>query len=219
MKKTFIATAFVASIIASPSFAKTQGSYLGVDFLSVKTSFYQKDSIEGRNGWTVAKPTQRGSTFGAGVHYNYAFNFNNFFIAPGVIFEQDSFGVTTEGNNLDRLKVKSRYGAKVDIGYDIFDSFAPYATVGYGAINYKSRSNAYQGSNIVTADKSASASSAFFGGGLKFALSKSLALNLEYNYQKFTTNNAIPAGADLVYHKHTNVSRIDVVKVGLSYNF
>lgn len=219
MKKLVLPAVALSLIATTPALAKTEGSQIGVDFLSVKTSYRQRSHVKTSGIWREAVPTQSGSTFGAGLRYSYAFNLNGFFIAPGVIFEQDSFGASTHGDNKDRVQTKRRYGAKIDVGYDIADVVSPYATAGFARVSYKTRGNGYDGSGkLVTADRSGFAATPFFGGGLRIALAKNIAMNVEYNYQKFTTQNAIPS--DVTYlNKQTTRTKIDVVKVGFSYNF
>lgn len=219
MKKFLITTA-LTSFICTSAFAKTEGSYIGVDFLSNRVSYYTK--VKYPNGDSgIIKPTERGGNFGAGINYKYAFNFNNFFFAPGIFAEQISFGKSkTNGTNEDSLQVKNRYGARLDLGYDIGDYVSPYVTGGYSGISYRSVSDGVNTSNkIVTATRNANTGSFFFGGGIKFTLSKSLALNFEYNMQKFNARSAIPNGTADYISKYTQVSRIDIAKVGLSYNF
>jgi opacity protein-like surface antigen len=220
MKKLFLTATICSSILANNAFAKTQGSYLGVDALSVRTSFYSKINTDSA-GWQTYKPTQYGSTYGAGLHYSYAFNSNGFFIAPGIIFEQDSFNkTTTKGTHEDSLQVKNRYGAKIDVGYDVSEVVAPYLTGGYAAVSYKSVSNGDDGSGgIATATSSGTASNGFFGGGLKFTLSKSFSMNVEYNRQTFTAKSAIPKESTYYVNGYKQSGRLDIVKLGLSYNF
>ena len=219
MKRLLLATTILASVTASNSFAKTEGSYLGIDALSVRTSYYTRAEVNNDGGENY-KPTQYGSTYGVGAHYGYAVNFNNFFIMPGIIFEQNSFGNTaTKGANEDALKVKNRYGVKLDFGYDIGDVVSPYLTAGYAALNYKSTSNAIVGSgDIVTAINNDVTANGFFGAGMRFAFSKNVSMNVEYSSQRFMAKSAIPEGATYV-NSYKQKGRLDTVKVGLSYNF
>lgn len=220
MKKILAPAIFASLFATNPALAKTEGSYLGIDFLSTRTSFYTKVDQQDL-GWVTYKPTQYGSTYGVGLNYKYAFNMNGFFIAPGLIAEQDSFGKTsTKGTNEDSLQVKNRYGAKLDFGYDIAEFVAPYLTVGYAAVNYKSVSNGLDsGNNVVTSASSGTASGAFIGGGLQFALGRNFALNFEYNLQKFTAKPDAPKGTEYYLNKYQQIGRMDVAKIGISYHF
>ena len=138
---------------------------------------------------------------------------------PGIIIEQNSFGNTaTKGTDKDALKVKNRYGVKLDVGYDISDVVSPYLTAGYAAVTYKSTSSAMAGDDIVTAINNNVATSGFFGAGMRFAFSKNVSMNVEYNSQKFTAKSAIPEGATYL-KSYKQKGRLDTVKVGLSYNF
>ena len=221
MKKLFLTASICSTIFANNALAKTQGSYIGVDALSIRTAFYSKIDTTTTGGWATYKPTQYGSTYGAGLHYRYAFNNNGLFIAPGIIIEQDSFNKTaTKGTNHDSLQVKNRYGVKLDVGYDVSEVVAPYLTGGYAAVSYKSISNGDNGSGgVATATTSGTASNGFFGGGLKFTLSKEFSMNVEYNRQTFTAKSVIPQESAYYVNGYKQVARIDIVKLGLSYNF
>ncbi len=220
MKRIIASTILASLFTASAAFAKTEGAYLGVDFISSRTSFYTKVDQQDM-GWTTYKPTQYGSTYGAGLNFKYAFNMNGFFIAPGLIAEKNSFGnIRTKGTNEDSLQVRSRYGAKLDFGYDIADVVSPYVTVGYSAVRYKSVSNGLDsGNNLITSASSGTAGGAFIGGGLQFTLSNNFILNFEYNLQKFTAKPDVPQGSEYYLNKYQQIGRMDIAKVGISYHF
>lgn len=136
MKKLFAIATSIAILASGSAFAKTQGSYVGLDLISIRTGYYQKNDT--RIGFKKKKPIKYGSNFG--------------------------------------------------VGYDINDVVAPYITVGYGVVNYEVQSNSFtQSGAISTAASSGTASNSLFVGSLKFTLSKNISLNLEYNYQKYST--------------------------------
>ena len=220
MKKILLATTILTSIAANSALAKTEGNYIGVDFLSVRTSFYTKAQLV-HDGWNAYKPTQYGSTYGAGLHYGYAFNANNFFIMPTLFVEQTSFNKTeTKGTNEDALKVRNRYGLKADIGYDIGEVVSPYLTLGYSAVSYKSTSNNYDSDrNILIAINSGTASGAIYGGGLRFAFTKNISMNVGYTHQKFIARSAVPQASTFNVTRYRQVGKINTVTAGLSYNF
>jgi opacity protein-like surface antigen len=224
-KTSFLAIFFSLFLISNNSLAKTSGSYLSIDGLSTRTSFYQKGDID-NNGQIeeyTAKPTNYGTTYGVGITYRYAFNVDGFFIAPNIFYEQNSTDSTsTNGYNDIKLRTKNRFGGKIDFGYDINDFVAPYLTIGYAGIGYKSRVSGYHditNTDYSTADNSGIDSNFTYGAGFKFKLTDLLALNLEYNYQKFETENEVPQRAKFYLKSSEFISRVDVIKVGLSINF
>ena len=113
-KKLLTVTAVVVALSSSSAFAKTEGNYVGLDFL---------------------KSYSVGSGAGVGVDYKYAVNLGStFFIAPGFFVDRISTKVRDRGNI---TKLNYRYGLKTDIGYDITDVFSAYATGGIVQVAYK----------------------------------------------------------------------------------
>jgi outer membrane autotransporter protein len=221
MKKLLSITvvAIVASVLSSSSaLAKTEGSYLGFDLLETKTTFYSK-AIYSDGTIENFKPSFSGRTYGLGLNYKYAFNFNNFFVAPGIILEQNSLGSSkAKADYSQSLQIKNRYGVKADFGYDLTDRVSPYLTLGYAEIAYKAKSAAYSGGSIVNGNKSAYEGDWFYGAGVKFDLTKNVALNLEYNLQNFQAKTQVPSQASYL-NKISYISKLDVLKLGLAYNF
>jgi len=214
----------VAKTETSNSGSKTEGSYAGLDLFDTKTT------LKVTNGYVPnycnsncvfeEKPALTDNSYGLGLTYKYAFNFDNFFIAPGVFFEQNNNQTVggTDGS-LTRLQIKNRYGIRSDFGYDI-GRFAPYLTIGYAEVSYKSRSGGFDiNNNRVSSIKNAVNGNIFYGAGLKFNLTSSLSLNTEYNFQKVATKTSLsPLTLDYAA-KVAFRARMDTVKVGLYYKF
>jgi len=226
IKKLILASAIAASFISSTSFAKTQGSYIGIDALTTKTTYYQKINYLENSTYGAAKislkPTNSGSSQGIGLNYKYAFNLNGVFIAPGIIIEQNAFGSSKINGSYDStLQNKNRYGAKVDFGYDLFEGFSPYLTGGYAAVSYKTNFYYYgdDGENLLKGSKKSHDFNWFGGAGLKIDLTKAVSLNVEYNYQPYTGKTKIDHQLNTYIEKSRFRSRMDIVKLGLSYNF
>ncbi len=224
MKKFLLTSATILPLFCSaPAFAKTQGSSIGLDFISTTTAFYgrvyYKDFHPSAD--TDLKPTRRETFGGMGLNYKYAVNFDGLFVAPEIFVEQNSFGNKGSQNpETDALQIRNRYGFKTNIGYDINDYVAPFINVGYAATQYNSTSAAYDNSNtqILNASHRGTASSVTLGGGIKFSLSKNVALNCEYNYQKFHTKSQVNNTINYI-QKYKQIARSDIVKIGLSYQF
>ncbi|MDX2082691.1 MAG: outer membrane beta-barrel protein [Rickettsiales bacterium] len=221
MKKLF---SFVALLffVASPAFALSEGDYLELDGVYTKTTFHLKENAN--NKLLNHKPSYSSGTNGVGLTYKSAYNLgqSNFFIAPGVFVEQNSFGSSAVyGKDQLKLQIRNRLGAKVDFGYDIADIVSPYLTIGYSIIKYNSRSSGFgrDDNSVVVANKAGSKASEFFGVGARFPLKNNLSLNFEYNYQKFDTKNSIPAQSSDYIAKSSFRTRLDIFKVGLAYKF
>jgi len=226
----------VAKVEASNSESKTEGSYAGLDLFGTKTTLIVKNTISSEycsefqteikktlqiNGCTYyEKPALTNNSYGLGLTYKYAFNFNKFFIAPGIFFEQNNYqAVSGTDGALTRLQIKNRYGIRSDFGYDI-KRFAPYLTIGYAEVSYRSRSSGINASfNQVSSIKNGVNGNVFYGAGLKFNLTSSLSLNTEYNFQKVTLKTTIHPSVQDYASKIDFLTRMDTVKTGLYYKF
>ena len=197
MKKTLSLIAIVGSLLTTSAYAKTEGNYAGIDVL--RTSAKHKYES---NGLTGSKFDD--SSIGVGVNYKHAFNFNQVFLAPGVFFDQ--LGTKSKDSDGGKVSASYRYGAKLDLGYDITDDFAIYFTNGFSNLLYSVDWN-----NTGDGKKSASKLGYVYGGGLSYKIAKNLVVNLEYNTQSVDLKT--PSTGSKV------ASSIRVAKVGLSYNF
>lgn len=197
--KKLIVTALVASTIATSAFAKTEGNYVGLNFVQ---SYL--DSNGGQNLQSAGRATSRG----VGVNYKYAFNMDNFFVAPGAFIDHnnasssltnvDAAGMVTGSQ---RYSISSTYGVRADLGYDVDEKVALYAIVGEQANRFKANN---------ANPKTGTAYSLVYGVGSKIALGQYTSLNLEYT----TTNFKVKDG-----NQNKVKMGLDTVKVGLAYNF
>ncbi len=208
MKKLIVISLF-ASLVATSAFAKTEGSYVGIDLLNTKSVSQTRSNDSQDAASEESRQTSR--NYGVGVNYKYAVNFNKFFVAPGIIIEDNrSKNDIGQGSS---LKVKNRYGVKADVGYDVTDSIAPYLTLGYSAISYTSRFNGLTGRE----KKSATNYDWFYGAGVKFDVTSNVALNLEYNRQNFRAK--VNTGSDSSLDTASYKTKLEIIKVGVSYKF
>jgi opacity protein-like surface antigen len=221
----------------SVSEMKTQGHYIGFDMLHNKLSFYEKNSspIDGVVEEQKLRPSSSGYGVGFGFGYKYALNFNDFFIAPGIFLERTSTHVNGEtgtyfndpvaANNMS-LRVKGRYGVKVDVGYDINKVVSPYLVGGYSMVNYISENGfcyisengfCVAGVNSQSVLKKGTAGGFLYGVGMKINHDKRLSFNIEFNEQSFQTENDITPlnnGYTAVYD-----ATLRTLKLGVLYNF
>ena len=215
MKKLFTTLFAISSLLSISAQAKTEGSYAGIDLLRTNATFNERftdtqEDPETRVATNV-KPSFSGHSYGLGLNYKYALNFNGFFIAPGVFAERNNNKF--QGTRGKGLRVNNRYGVKADFGYDVTNKIAPYFTAGYSLIDYRTTNN--HGNDV--ASKSGNAGDWFYGLGLKLNVTENVAMNLEYNTQNFAAKTAIPNN-DIGY-SGIYKTRLDVLKLGLSYGF
>jgi opacity protein-like surface antigen len=220
-----VETSEVAKAEPSNSESKTEGSYAGLDLFDTKTTLGIKNTFAPAIcaqdcTYEAAKPALTNNSYGLGLTYKYAFNFNNFFIAPGIFFEQNNHQAVNGANGqLSRLQIKNRYGIRSDFGYDI-GRFAPFLTIGYAEVSYRSRSDSEDKNyNIVSVVKNGINGNVFYGAGLKFNLTSSLSLNTEYNFQKIAPKTTLSPLSQDYLSKIAFRARMDTVKAGLYYKF
>jgi len=214
----------VAKVETSNLESRTEGSYAGLDLFGTKTTLKVTNGYVPNycNGTCVfnEKPALKNNSYGLGLTYKYAFNFNKFFIAPGIFFEQNNHqAVSGTDGDLKRLQIKNRYGVRSDFGYDI-GRFAPYLTIGYAEVSYRSRTGGYDANNNrVSSIKNGVNGNVFYGAGLKFNLTSSLSLNTEYNFQRVAPKTTLSPLTQDYAAKVAFRARMDTVKVGLYYKF
>lgn len=221
LKTALLSAAIISSIsVAQTAFAKTEGNYLGLDYLriSAKTKTTKEASS---NADTYFNTNVKDSANGFGVQYKYAFNINNFFIAPGAFFEK----IGTEAKVNDKVNgweqsftINNRYGAKVDFGFDVTNNFATYIPVGYAMYDYELKTRDYTNIASLTTKTSGRKGALLYGIGFSFYPSDKISINLEYNRSKLDVksggNTGLIGGA--ILNAKTN---LDIFKLGFSYHF
>ncbi len=227
MKKTLSLITIIISLLSSHAFAKTEGNYIGINLLrsiaKIKnTSTLASDNNEGMDSFY--NQTNKDSTYGLGLKYSYAYNFNNFFVTNEISYEHlnskinSDFFDESENYFSQKLKLKNAITLKSNLGYDINDQLAFYVPVGISRFGYDIETIDVGGDDKKFTQKSSSKSALFLGFGLSYEPVKNWILNLEYNkYQNFkltSMEKATNAGGKI--RAKTN---LDMVKLGLSYRF
>jgi len=214
-KKLLTAFSFVAILLSSNAFAKTEGNYFGVEAVRSDVKFKSNGeydyngNLSGGSTINYQGTVLKDIATGWGLSYKHAFNFgNNAFIAPGIFFEENNIKYAT-GRNL-QLKIRNRRGINVDFGYDITDNSALYLSAGWGQISYSSEINNNLVYGALESKLSKLSNGAFYGIGLAHNISKNLAANIEFNTQK--------AKIEAQYGNSFKTS-VRTLKVGLAYRF
>jgi len=219
---------------------RTQGHYLGASYNYVRTNFHEEYTYSEVPTNSKLKPSSANNGYGFGLNYKYAFNFNKFYIAPGILWEK--FYNKVEGaqandpyfdryGDLVQLDARYRYGITSDFGYDFNKFLSSYILFGYVATGLRVQNGVaddrdrYVSTSVDRLDKNF-----LFGGGFNFKISDQVSLNLEANTQKFRVSSDVPSAYALLSNmsgadynslnvKSGYVGRINVFKIGLSYNF
>ena len=200
----------------SSVFAITVGNYFGVDLVTTSLNFqnlqyFQSSTMSHRH-------TNSSSTQSFGLNYNYAINYDNFFLAPGIIFEKNdtlnNLNRQSNNNGIEKYykksfsSIKKRYGIKLDLGYDISNEIAVYGTIGKAVNYYKNFSSSIRYDDYTGLIEGPYCSVAcpavtenpfrvaggkkhalFYGGGFRMKIKNDWYLTGEYNQSKFSTNN------------------------------
>ena len=191
MKKLSIFAALLISLSSVSAFAKTSGNYAGIDLIYSEVELDQTSTSTIRSGDQVS----------VGVNYKYAFNFDNFFVAPGVFFDYTNIGA--KASNGDEWDLDFRYGAKIDLGYDITDKFAAFVNVGAANNHYDARYT----SGSKTSD---SKLEALYGIGVKYSATDDIDVGVSYEFSNLNVKDPL---------NNTVKFDLEVVRLGVSYNF
>jgi len=218
LKNLKITTIVVFFILFYPTIlnARTVGNYIGIDLIKTNLSFSTEETryyMNKNSQYMKSIQTDPSSKYSFGLKYNYALNYRGFFIAPGLIYEENKvknyFNRSSEddgapsysfGNSYS--KITKRYGVKIDIGADINEDFSIYGTIGQAVNHYQSYGGLYakyktemiepytdyyyepvKNSWKINKGKKIAP---FFGGGFRIKIHKNWLLNGEYNYTRFT---------------------------------
>ena len=206
-KKLLISASLIASIASASAFAKTEGHYVGASVIntSSETSFDQDN--------------HRNDKYSFGVDYKYAFNYEKFFLAPSVFYDHNALTeeVTLTAAPFTGVKLtnntKYSYGAKLLIGYDVTDKFAPFAIVGHSQT--RSDGSSY-GPGFAFVKESSTNEGMVYGLGFKYSLNEKVDLNASYELTQFGLSSnldGVVGGSDKLN------STYKVARIGASYRF
>jgi opacity protein-like surface antigen len=224
MKKLLLVTTLVTSIASAPALAKTEGNYVGIDVLRASSQVKSHSNRIGEEDSPYYSHKDKDSSVGFGLNYKYAFNMNNFFVAPGAFYEKigtevkSGYSTSAFDPYTQSVKFNDRIGAKLDLGYDITDYFAAYVPVGVSSVGYEMKTRDVDGSDFVNTKKTGRKFGYFYGVGFSFYPVKNFAINLEYNRMskmKLSSANSATLGEGTIKAD----ANLDVVKLGFSYNF
>jgi len=224
MKKILIATALIGAFYSSLALAKTEGGVIGIDLIRSSAQVKSNsDSADDAHLTQYYSHKKKDSGYSVGVNYKYAFNFNDFFIAPGLSYNlinnevKAGYSRSSDDFYSQSVKLNNQISFQTNLGYDVSDKFAVYVPVGVSSFGYEIKTSDVSGSSVTT-KKTGRESSIFYGLGLSYQPAKNWAMNLEYNkFQdlKLTSANAATISGGTI---KANVG-INIVKLGFAYRF
>lgn len=225
MKKTLSLISVLISLFGSQAYAKTEGNYVGINLLrsNLKTNSSSFSEVDKNSFYNRKNKISRN---GIGLNYKYAFNFNNFFIAPEISYESLNNETTSAsfynknnenfGSFLQNLRIKNAISLKSNFGYDFNEQFALFIPLGVSRFGYEVESNDISINSLKTSSKSANKSVIISGLGLSYQKNKNWIFNLEYNkYQNFKIKSVANYNSGETIVK----TNLDTIKLGISYRF
>jgi opacity protein-like surface antigen len=199
MKKNLLITTALAEVISFYAFAKIEVNYVGLNLLYTNVEALDVDAADN----TVKHDD---SDFSLGVSYSHAFNFDGFFVAPELFYDYNNADV--EARYADQSGGASKYtmdnsvGIKVNVGYDVSDEFAVYASIGRALVRTE------VDSIPSTGDGKSNEEADIFGLGVKYNLNENLGLSLGHDILQ----------ADFTGFPNDNAN-YNTTKLGVSYKF
>jgi len=183
--------------------------YAGIDIIYSKTNHKLKNLSDPENPSNGL--TSKGQNVGIGLDLGYKVNFGKAFIAPEVFYDylnNSACDFTCPFiANVGTMEVNSRYGTKLNLGYNIFPKLNAFVNLGLANIRYAFNDAPSQ------VHYKASKLSPIYGIGLSYDLDHSWTLRTSYDYQNFNARyySNPPGWRDTISLK--------VFKIGAVYNF
>jgi opacity protein-like surface antigen len=212
--------ALVSSAVFSVSAqAKTEGAFIGVNI--VKSSASSK-FVNNLNANTNAGSFDGNSSTELGLEAKYALPVvGNFFIAPGVFYEKlgiESRNMNDDaGLNVSKFTFNNRYGAKLDIGYDLNDSVAAYFTNGVAHVKFKEDYAQDTSDPTLGSTLKSGQTSYFYGIGLLGHVNDNVTIGAEYSTQSVKAPTA--GDEEGIFTAQRVKTKLDVYKINVSYRF
>jgi hypothetical protein len=207
----FFMTFAVQSNAAEEFLGFKGNAYVGTDYIysEMKRKFLADPLLVG----DPERPSVRGQDSGYGINFGYKISKNNIFIAPEIFYEKLNVHAADYYNSAttsDSLKVESREGVKVALGYTFFDKLSIFGNYGFTKVHF--RQNVANFGDIYSFNKSAP----IYGFGISYRIYKDVDLRLSHDIQTIKT----------LYDKNfadngdqKDMTKIRATKVGLVYNF
>lgn len=203
--KKFTAICFTTFFISSA--ANATGFFVGADALTAnsrQTSTNFSDTSGSRNG--IVKEDDNKLNYGL----NAGFRLDCMKTLQSVEVFYDNLNLPSSqfaspNSVSDHIKIQNRYGAKINLGFEVAPNVIPFLTVGLTNISY---TNSGSSDNI---NFSRHDFTPIYGLGLLMDISHGISLKLAYDYQKFN----IPSTQSDAKIK----TNLGVARVGLVYNF
>lgn len=239
--KTLLSAMVILLIFLNHSFAaipkNSDGHYFQIDVVNIKSKqelLISKELFE--EDVKFENNTLEDSDLSYGLSYKYAFSmkdtlidpYERIFIAPGFFYEDIELK-TKDPDWEDNLVIKSRYGIKLDAGWDFDYGISAYLTNGISAIKYKATWVGLIDSLVHTYDPSyetekylvsGTSFAYFYGLGLIYSPIERISFILEYSQQENNIKAAPEGGyakTGVIFGEVPTMNKI--TKFGIAYHF
>lgn len=205
MKKYFILSLLCASLTTSIANAK-EGVYVGANaILSQATYKFSNPTASAPQGRVAGKDV------GVGAYVGYKKSFNQVFLAPEIFYDylnssSQNYYRTSGTSKQDTLEIRSRYGAKANLGYDFSECFSAYLTYGLAILDQVNNYPSVKVSN------GKNKTAAIYGLGGQLKINDQWSARAEFNSQRFNVPFSVVAGSD-------SKVRLNTLNIGAVYNF
>ena len=181
MKKISFIIALIGSLYYSTAYSKTKGHYAGIGLIKTKM---QSGGSHYDHSYSNDEVHVDDFTYSYGIHYKYALNHKNIFIAPVLFYDRSNISFAGENLTNTRWNLDYRYGIGIDFGYDFTDKIAAYFKGGVASNKYK-----YESPVLTRSDRDITE---FYGLGLKYSLLSNLDIALEYENSEYKADISSP---------------------------
>lgn len=190
------------------------GVYVGIDVLFANAKHKYLDKIhetDSMNGKSVD-----GDSFGFGLNAGYKISFDRFFVAPELFFDylnnstKDFYYTEDSNQKQNSMEINSRYGAKLNIGYNIVSKLNGFVNFGVANVDYDFRQPSWINSGYNTS-YGASKLAPIYGVGFSYDLTENWTAKTSYDFQQFNARYVEQGFKDKV--------SLNVFKIGAVYSF
>lgn len=203
MKKLLITTTLIGSLISSIAAAQNENQF-SISAINSKVENTYHHATTDRD----LTYDNEGSAISFAVNYGYKIKLpSNLSLTPGIFYDNIN-NLGKESLVLDKEKIKYRYGAKVDLGYEIFDNLSLFTSLGVANVKYSvswdTNTRFYKSDDDI---------SLVYGVGATYDVNDDIFISTEYNMQSIEINaNA----ANNIQHYDSDIR---VFKLGVGYKF
>ena len=178
---TFLLSLIICSTFTNPLFAR-DGGYVGLDYLISNAKFKYAGDVNSYSSQIITKSDSVAS--GVGIVVGYQKSYKNIFIAPELFYDYlnsstRDYSFRESPYQQDSMEIRSRYGAKLNLGYSFNDQFSTYLTYGFSSLDYVANFPS------INESKNRSKISSIYGIGAVYNFTKNWGMKLEFNTQRF----------------------------------